>query len=485
MAFGRDSVGRASRLFAQYGPLVTISHGGGTHVYSPRPDCAGTVLTYGVEAARQIATHDEIYHKAPLSGRLYPLDEATGRKAALATFGTGLFAVNDEQHRLHRRLMSPSFSRQCLRTYADDMVRIADETVAGWREGELLELAPAMEEITRRIATKTLFGEDGGPSERAGGRGADKKADKKRSSPEGTGSRIQTALRLLANPWTKLCPIDVPGLPYHRFLDTTLELEETIREIVRRKRAQPSSDSDVLSMLIRARDEASGVELSERELLGHVGVLFAAGHETSANALNWTLFLLSQHPRIYANVVDELRGVLGGAAPRDEQLTRLPLLEAVIHESMRVLPPVPWNARVTSQDTSLLGCDLPAGTEVFLSIYQTHHCPELFERPLEFDPARWDSPDPGPFAYMPFSVGPRKCLGAAFAMMELKIVLAIILQRFRLEFVPRRPVDRVGNIVMAPKYGLAMRLGGPAAPFGRGVGDVRGNVHEMVALPSA
>ena len=463
--------------------MVTICRGGGTHVYSPQQDCPGTILTYGAEAAQDIATQGAIYHKAPLSGRLFPLTEVSGRRAALANFGTGLFAVNDEEHRLHRRLMSPSFSRQRLRAYAQDMIRISEECFGRWRAGDVLELAPAMEEVTRRIATKTLFGEDTpGRSDPASGDPGRETGDPGREI--GTGSLIQRSLRQLANPWTKLLPLDFPGLPFHRFLDSTALLQSTIREIVRRKRARSADDGDVLSMLVRARDEESGLQLTEQQLLGHVGVLFAAGHETSSNALTWTLLMLSQHPRVHADVVDELRGVLGGSRPSTEQLSQLPLLESLLKESMRVLPPVPWNARVTSRDTRLLGHEIPGGTEVFFSIYETHHCPELFERPRSFDPDRWTGAEPSPFAYLPFSVGPRKCLGASFAMMEMKIVLATILQRFRFEFLPIRSIDRVGNIVMAPRTGVPMRIHDHDGRFNEGVGGVRGNVREMVDLPA-
>ncbi|MCO6458655.1 MAG: cytochrome P450 [Pirellulaceae bacterium] len=461
--FGADSVGCASRLFAQYGKLVTIVHGGGTHIYSPEPTCPGTVLCYGVEASRQIAAQHDVYHKAALSGRLRPEPEAGGRLTSLAEYGTGLFSLNGDEHRTHRRLLAPSFSNSRLPTYAGDMVAITEDCLSRWRPGEPLELSLAMEDVTRRIATKTLFGEDAGQG--------------------GTGSLIQRSLRQLASPWTRLLPYDLPGFPYHAFLNTTRRLETTIRQIVQRKRERHRDDGDVLSLLVKARDEESGLSLTEAQLMGHVGVLFAAGHETSANGLTWTLFLLSQHPRVHADVSDEVWGLLRGAAPRIEQLDELPLLDAVVKESLRLLPPVPWNARITSVDTQLLGRDLPAGTEVFFSIYETHHCPELYERPRQFDPGRWQRSEPEAFAYVPFSAGSRKCLGAAFALLEIKIVLSMILQRFRLELLPARRIDRVGHIVMAPKHGMAMRVHQRDRRYQQGVGRVRGNVREMVELP--
>jgi cytochrome P450 len=147
------------------------------------------------------------------------------------------------------------------------------------------------------------------------------------------------------------------------------------------------------------------------------------------------------------------------------------------------LPPVPWNGRVTSQPTELGGYALPAGTEVFASIYQTHQMPDLYPEPEVFNPQRWETINPTLYEYNPFSAGPRLCIGAGFAMMEIKIVLAMLLQRYRLQFVPAMQIDRFGTIVMAPKHGMPMQVYQQDHQFTQGVGGVKGNVREMVRLP--
>jgi cytochrome P450 len=204
---------------------------------------------------------------------------------------------------------------------------------------------------------------------------------------------------------------------------------------------------------------------------------------TSANALTWTLLLLSQHPRVAADLLDELEGVLGGDAPSVESLARLPLLDRVVKESLRVITPVPFNGRIVARPTELGGYTLPEGTEVFVSIYHTHHMPELYPRPEAFDPRRWESINPSVYEYHPFSAGPRMCIGATFAVLELKIVLSMVVQRYRLELAPRARIDRVGVIVLTSKKGLPMTLHRQDRAFDRGVGGVRGNVREMVELP--
>ena len=222
--------------------------------------------------------------------------------------------------------------------------------------------------------------------------------------------------------------------------------------------------------------------LSEDELLGHVSVIFVAGHETSANALTWTLFLLSQHPEIAADLLDELDTVLKGEAPTVEQLQQLPLLERVIKESMRILPPVPWNARATFQPTVLEGYELPTGTEVWVSIYHTHKNPDIYPEPLKFNPRRWETLEVDNFQYNPFSAGSRKCIGAGFAMMEIKIVLAMLLQKFRFQCLPQQKITYKALIVLAPKGGLPMLINQQDRDFSQDVRGVEGNIQELVEL---
>ncbi|CAA9573031.1 cytochrome P450 hydroxylase [uncultured Synechococcales cyanobacterium] len=460
--FAKDSIGYTRQLFQNYGPIVSLSYGGGTNIYSPLLNCPGTVFAYGPELVRQVATQHEIYYKHPLSGKLYRKGTDSERTEPLKHFVVGLFGVNSDQHRQHRQLLMPAFHKQQVESYCNDIVAITQSVLDHWQIGEPSNIAEVMRLLTLRVATKTLFGEDIGE-----GGGC-------------TGRLLQDALALLSSPLIALLPLDLPGLPYHRFLNLITRLDEEMRGMIAHKRAAGGGDKDVLSMLIQACDE-TGAVLNEDELLGHAGVIFAAGHETSSNALTWTLFLLSQHPQVAADLLDELQGVLQGEAPKVEQLPRLPLLEKVIKESMRVLPPVPWNGRVTAQPTQLGGYALPQGTEVLVSIYQTHHMPELYPRPELFNPRRWETIEPTIFEYNPFSAGPRMCIGVGFAMMEMKIVLAMLLQRYRLQFIPQK-IDRYGVIVMAPKDGMSMLVHKQDRQFAQGVGGVRGNVREMVDL---
>lgn len=464
--FTQDPIGYSSQLFQDYGPMVSLCEQGGTNLFTPFEKCPGTVIVYGPDLIRQARTPHSQWNLTPLSMTLYPMEAVSNRKQPLKHFLVGLWGVNGDDHRLQRRLMMPAFHTRHIQSYWQDMVNITQSSLSHLRPGTTINLVEETRLLAMRIVTKTLFGEDSG---RAG---------------QGVGHILEQALAVLSQPLTTLMPYDIAGLPYRKFLNLITCFDKEMRTIIAAKRARQSKDSDVLSMLIRARDEETGMTLSETELLGHVGSLFAAGHETTSLTLGWTVLLLSQHPDIAADLMDELDAVLHGDPPRIDQLDQLPLLERVIKESLRLIPPVPFTWRYNNQIADLGGYTLPVGTEVYCSIYATHHLPELYENPNHFNPSRWERINPDMWEYMPFSTGSRMCMGAAFAMMELKIVLSMMLQTYRLEFVPSVSVDRYGIITIAPKNGLPMHIHRPDRNFTAGVGGVQGNVREMVQLPS-
>lgn len=463
--FFNDGLGTLRELFGQYGRIVAFG-ASGTRMYSSDPRCPGSIAVYGPELLRQTRTQHDRFHQHPLVGPVYAARSDHPRTAPLNTFLVSLWGVEGEEHRRQRRLMQPAFHKKRIEAYRNDMVAITGDELARWRPGAAVDVAEEMRALTLRIVTKTLFGEDRG------------------RASAGLGHEMTEALALLQNPLTALLPYDLPGLPFRRFLDLVARYNAGMRGIVGHKRAAGTDDGDVLSMLLRARDEESGTALSEDEVISHVGALFAAGHETTANTLTWTLFLLSQHPDVCATLLDELAQVLGGAAPSVEQLERLPLLDRVIKESMRVIPVVPTVFRRAAEDVELGGYHVPAHTEIFTSTYQTHHMPELYPEPERFLPQRWETIDPSPYEYSPFSVGPRMCIGATFALFEMKIVLALLLQRVRLELPANAEVNRAGFITTQPRDGLKMLAHPQDRQVRRGVGGVRGSVREMVELPA-
>lgn len=461
-----DSLGHASLLFRRYGRVVALVRGGGMRHISPDSGCPGTVLCYGPDCVEQATTHHELFTKTSLVGALHPGHEASPRETPLLSFGSGLFAVNGDQHRRHRRLLTPAFSKRRLASYAQQMVSETLLLLDQYENGQIRNLSHDMRELTSRIVTRTLLGGTNG------------------QETQRAASHLTQALGLLGNPVTRLLAYDWPGFPYRRYLDHARDLERGMLKLLEaRKSAEEGSDqADMLSALLGAYDEESRTRLNDLEILGHISVFFSAGHETSANALTWTLLLLALFPEVAERAVDEVAHTLQGDFPTAENVERLTYLGAVIKESMRLFPPAPWNGRLLAQATQILGHEVPQGAEVLVSIYETHRMPEIFVDPLRFSPDRWALKKPSSFEYCPFSAGPRTCIGAAFATLEMKIVLALILGRKRLALVPQK-VDRFAELVLSPRYGVRMKVEPADGQFMRSRARISGNIRDMVELP--
>jgi cytochrome P450 len=447
-----DPIAYMAPLPAAYGSLVPFVRGGGGPVMI-REATAGAVFAFGPACMQAVLTQTSVFHSARVAG--------PPESDSFVRLTSGLFSMNEDKHRRQRRSIQPAFHRARLESYHATMVALTDRTLAGLRVGEPFDPVRALMPLTLAIANKTLFGLD------------------TTAGAVSVGERIQAVITLAMSPGTFL-PRAVPFTARHRLVAAAARVEQDLRAVIGERRTAAGRGDDVVSTLLSTHD-ADADALTEDELVGQLFILFLAGHDTTKAALAWTLLLLVQHPHVLADVLDELRAVLGGTAPTPETLARLPLLERVIKESLRLFPSAPFTGRVTTQATLLGGVELPARTEVFVSPYCLHRDPALWPDPLCFRPARWESIAPSPFEYAPFGAGPRMCIGAAFARLELQTVLAMLLQRFGLALAPGARVDRKTTIVLSPRRGvpLCLRPPGTVAP----ATHVRGNVHEMVELP--
>ena len=444
LQFMRDPIGYTRTLRETYGNLCGVV--GFTEGQ------VGSLCAVGPEFNRQVWSNPDLFHNTQVS-------MAKDTSSALWRLGDGLISMNGDEHKQQRRLIMPAFHKKRIENYVGDVGRITAQALDGWQVGQVVNIAREMRKVTLPIAAKTLFGLD--------------ELDK----AQYVSGMFERWLHL--NISATVLPVAHPWLPYGQLLALSHELETEIRAIIAQRRAEPSEGADVLSMLVHARDE-QGRGLTDDELIGQINILFVASHDTSSDALTWTLFLLAQHPEIMQDVLDELEGELHGAPPGITQLGNLPLLERVIKESMRLLPPGTYSTRRSTDAFDMGPYHFARGTTVMLSIYLTHHMPDLYPEPERFWPDRWLQIDPSPYEYVPFGAGSRMCIGANFAWMEMKITLATVLQRYRLSLVPNARIDRKELVTLTPKHGMPMRIHKQDRCFARTT--VRGNIHEMVNL---
>jgi cytochrome P450 len=369
-----------------------------------------------------------------------------GLQRAKRLLGEGLLTSEGEFHLRQRRLAQPAFHRQRIAGYAATMVEYAARACDRWQAGETRDLGREMMRLTLAIAGKTLFDAD----------------------VEGEADEIGAALTEtfeLFNRFTLPFARLLERLPLpsnRRFQKARERLDATIYRMINDRRASGEDRGDLLSMLIAARDEeGDGSGMTDKQLRDEAMTIFLAGHETTANALTWTWYLLSQHPEIEAKFHAEVDEVLNGAPPSAEDFPRLRYTEMVFAEAMRLYPPAWIIARRALGNYQIDDYSIPARSVLVMSQYVTHHDARFFPDPFRFDPERWtqEARESRPkFSYFPFGGGPRVCIGESFAWMEGSLVLATIAQRFKMRLAPGHPVELQPIITLRPKYGMRMIL---------------------------
>jgi cytochrome P450 len=242
-------------------------------------------------------------------------------------------------------------------------------------------------------------------------------------------------------------------------------MDQMIYPVIEERRAHPKDHGDLLSMLMLARDEETGETMSDRQLRDEAVTIFTAGHETTATALAWTFYLLSKHPAVERQLRGQLADVLGDKPVTLADLHRIPLLEGVVKESMRLYPPIWVFARSAIAEDDIGGTRIRPGNVLMLSSYVTHRHPALWENPEGFDPSRFSAPPAVArprFSYFPFGGGARQCIGDSFAMMEAQLILATVLRRVKLSLAPWQRVEPEPLVTLRPRDGMTMIPSRPA-----------------------
>jgi len=373
----------------------------------------------------------------------------------------GIFAMYGDQHRSHRRLMQPPLLKPAVAAYAPIMSKLIDQVIDRWRPDQLLDMYREMRTLSNWVAAHILFGsEDFAASIRLG-------------------ETIERWLQLDADARSRLSLFNLPGSLFRQVINQAQILELAMHDTIKRKRQTQTPGSDVLSLLIEASDANKGV-ISEIDLVAHAVILYAASFETTANVLTWTLFLIAQHPEIATALHDEITERFGDRLPDSRQIDELPLLDNVLKESMRLLPPVAFTFRTPLNDVEMCGLFLRRGDKILLSHYLTHRDPDIFPEPNRFNPSRWFTIRPDPYEYLPFSAGPRLCLGISFAQLEMKLTVARVMQRFRMRVVPGSRIEGVIQLTLRPQHGVPMTVRAQDRAFRSS--PITGNIHSMVDL---
>ena len=423
-AFRRDALAYLQEAAREYGDVVYFRLGPQHAFFLNHPDYIKDVLV----------TH----HQSFMKGRAL--------QRAKRLLGEGLLTSEGEFHRRQRHLAQPAFHRARIASYADVMTDYAARTASRWRDGAELDISREMMRLTLAIVGKTLFDAD-----------VEAKADE-------IGAALNSVMELfdmLLMPFSEF--LEKLPLPHvRRFKRAKGRLDATIYRIIDERRACDVDRGDLLSMLLSARDEeGDGSQMTDLQVRDEVMTLFLAGHETTANALTWTWYLLSEHTEVETKLHEELDSVLEGRAPTVEDVPRLRYTEMVLMESMRLYPPAWAIGRLALKDQEVGRYVIPAKSLVLLSPYVTQRDARFYPVPDRFDPERWTAEARDArtqFSYFPFGGGPRRCIGEAFAWMESILLIATLATRWRMRRVPDHPVEPNPVITLRPKYGMKMKV---------------------------
>ncbi len=370
------------------------------------------------------------------------------RSSAMIKRATGesLLVSNGELWEQQRRLMQASFAPNRVAAFTDLMVAATTDMLARWRtvveRDEPLDVASEMMRLTYRIIEKSLFS-----TETSGGMDSIENAIT--VALQYTYRRVEKAVNI---------PEFIPTPRNLRFRKALKTLDRRVFSIIEEHR-QMDQDSDLLSILMRAADDQTNRRMNSRQLRNEAITLLTAGHETTANALAWLWYLLSQHPEIEARVHEEVRDVLAGRTPTVEDLPRLTYTTMTINEAMRIYTPIWAIVRRVIEDDEIGGYHIPARSHVVISPYVTHRHPEFWEDPETFDPERFASQrfkNVHHYAYIPFGGGPRVCIGQSFAKTEALVITALVARSFRLRLVPGHRVEMHPGITLRTRHGLLM-----------------------------
>jgi len=425
-ALRRDELGFTAGMQRRYGDAVRYRVG----------PFKVTLLTHPDAIEQVLVTKNHDFHKEPFYNLLRRV------------LGDGLITSEDDVHKRQRRLIQPLFHHTMIKEYGRTMVEYAARHRERLRDGETVDVHEEMMRLTLSIVGRTLFGGNVEDDARV-------VAD---SVATILGMLDEFVLFLLLSYGGRYAErierVPLPSL--RRFREARDRLDAVVYRLIEERR-RDGDGTDLVSRLLQAGDDGRG--MSTKQVRDEAMTLFLAGHETTAVAMTWTLYLLSRHPDVEEKLLAELDEVLGERLPEPEDLQRLQYTRKVFAESMRLFPPVTGIGRQAVRDTQIAGFELPEGTIVALSQWAVHRDPRWYLEPRRFDPERWEPDEEAKrprYSYFPFGGGPRLCIGEPFAWMEGILLLATIMPEWRFQLAPDARVALDPKITLRPKHGMRM-----------------------------
>lgn len=426
-AFGADPLGVAMKALHQNERLVRVRVGAISVFFTFHPDDIRTVLT--AESA-------------------YYSKNTRGYDKFRLLVGSGLVTSQGDYWRRQRRVIQPAFRKKCIEGFAETMVSFSRDWCKSKRgpDGgpELLDMAAELNALTLRIAGKTLMNLDTAQME------------------QDVGLALEVLLerfnRMVASPlpWAEHWPTKANNQMW-RAIDTLHSLTD---RLIEERRSSGQVETDLLGMLMAAEDPESEGRLNDIQLRDEVLTMLLAGHETTANGLMWTLYLLTQHPKITTWLETEIDTILKGREVCVSDMKSLIYTNQVIKECLRLYPPVWTVGRRAEVDTELGGFRIPKGSYVFVSPFVMHRHPAYWDEPEVFDPERFASStdEVDRFVYFPFLRGQRQCIGDRFAQMEMTLLLVTLIQHYRFALAPDQKIELEPSITLRSKHGMRMQL---------------------------
>jgi len=418
----RDPLGFLAGTARRHGDIAYFTLGANRVYYVNRPEYIWDVLV----------TQRAKFEISTMRLRLEP------------ALGTGLLTSRGDLHARQRKLMLPVFRKSRIESYSGIMIEYAQRTRDQWRDGDKINATEEMMKLAMALAAKVLFGHD------------------IEDDSEGVSHNLGILLDFFARLMSPLLQISLklPLPSTLRVRRALREMDDVIYRMVELRRENPLDGGDLLTLLVQAKDDETNTYMTEKQLRDEIFTLLMAGHETTANVLGWTTYLLGLHPEVDERIHAEVRSVMGGRIRLDAaDAERLPYTRIAITEAMRLYPPAWFIGRTALEDVMLGGYTIPRGASVLMSQYVMQRDGRYFDDPHEFRPERWSKEFTERLprgAFFPFSAGDRHCIGEGFAWLEALLALATLVDRWKFELVPGQDIRLNPSITLRPNAGIRM-----------------------------